>query len=98
MFYPIIQGSVISGILFLLYIDDIEDELEGPEDEDNSIEQQEENEKKNATMISIFLDDTKTARTVRNQTDQQQQTWKKTHFLHQQVWCQNYFTLKVRKL
>ena len=69
----IIQGSVLSGILFLLYIDDIEDELEEPEPIPHIVEtvnesQEEANTK--PTIISIFVDDTKIARTVSNETDQ----------------------------
>ena len=73
----IIQGSVLSGILFLLYIDDIEDELEEPEDitmaedEDKNDEQQAEEDEQKPTLISIFVDDTKTAMTVRNAREQQ---------------------------
>ena len=73
----IIQGSVLSGILFLLYIDDIEDELDEPEvnlnleNEDRNEVRHGENGSENPTLISIFVDDTKTARTVRNIEEQQ---------------------------
>ena len=73
----IIQGSVLSMILFLLYIDDTEDELEEPEDitmaedEDKNDEQQAEEDEQKPTLISIFVDDTKTAMTVRNAREQQ---------------------------
>ena len=66
----IIQGSVLSGILFLLYIDDIEDELQEPEEslmvEDNDRTDELEIEGQKPTLISILVDDTKTARIVRN--------------------------------
>ena len=73
----IIQGSVLSGILFLMYIDDIEDELEEPEesvitrDEEVNEEQHAEEESEKPALISIFVDDTKTARTVSNMAEQQ---------------------------
>ena len=73
----IIQGSVISGILFLMYIDDIEDELEEPEESITHIDEEiiEEHQAKEGslkpTLISIFVDDTKAARTVRNIEDRQ---------------------------
>ena len=60
-----------------MYIDDIEDELEEPkvilrvENEDRSKVRPGENGSQNSTLISIFVDDTKTARTVRNIEEQQ---------------------------
>ena len=66
----IIQGSVLSGILFLLYIDDIEDEFQEPEEslmaEDNGRTEELKIEGHKPTLISIFVDDTKTARSVKN--------------------------------
>ena len=66
----IIQGSVLLSILFLLYIDDIEDELEEPV-EIVMNEQPAEQVNRKPALISIFVDDTKkTARTVKDTNDQ----------------------------
>ena len=60
-----------------MYIDDIEDELEEPEDlfitenKEMTDGQEAEKETQKPTLISIFVDKTKTARTVQNTNDQQ---------------------------